>query len=156
MYIFDETDGTLAHYGVKGMKWGVRKERIKAARASVRSQKKDIKEAYKEGRYKQMLNLQAKLANDPDRVTAIYMTRGEQLVSGLVTSIMTAGAAAPGALAYNWAYGKAVDREGAVSGFRDTSPGADKRRARQRQKARVAQAKGKTDRAATLRAKSQL
>ena len=26
MYIFDETDGTLAHYGVKGMKWGVRKE----------------------------------------------------------------------------------------------------------------------------------
>lgn len=156
MYIFDETDGTLAHYGVKGMKWGVRKERIKAARASVRSQVKDIKKAGEEGRHKQMSNLQAKLENDPDRITAMYMTRGEQLVSVLVSSITTSGVGAPGALAYSWAYGKGVDRKGAESGFRDTSPGADKRRARQRQKARVAQAKGKTDRAATLRAKSQL
>ena len=124
MYIFDETDGSLAHYGVKGMKWGVRKERIKNARASVRSQKKAIRQAKKEGHVQRMSDLQKKLRNDPDRITAGYMTRGEQIVGTIVGSVLTSGIGLPGMLAGNYSFEKIQDSYGESEGFRNTSPHA--------------------------------
>ena len=49
----DEVEEFLAHYGVKGMKWGVRREQLRAANAQVTEAKaalKSAKEARSEGR----------------------------------------------------------------------------------------------------------
>ena len=51
-YSYDYTDDDLMHYGVKGMKWGVRKE---VYNSSSRSRKKEIRKEYyrtPEGRIK--------------------------------------------------------------------------------------------------------
>lgn len=43
----NEVEDVLAHFGVKGMKWGVRKERNSYSTASARSQKKELRETRK-------------------------------------------------------------------------------------------------------------
>jgi hypothetical protein len=43
-----QTEDSIAHYGVMGMKWGVRKQRAAAAGMSVRDYKKQIKADNKE------------------------------------------------------------------------------------------------------------
>lgn len=89
----------LAHFGVKGMKWGVRrsqgthafreqfstaKERkteIKRARASVKETKKAFKS---EKNPEKRADLKQVHLKNPDRATALRLTRGEKAVVALL------------------------------------------------------------------------
>ena len=71
-----------------------------------------------------MSDLQKKLRNDPDRITAGYMTRGEQIVGTIVGSVLTSGIGLPGMLAANYSFEKIQDSYGESEGFRNTSPHA--------------------------------
>lgn len=96
-------ENVMAHHGVKGMKWGVRKKRgahpskteIRTARKNVNKEKSAIRgqkavvrsRKTKEGRQRQ----QAKLADmkaahlrNPDRETAMKLTKGETAVAALL------------------------------------------------------------------------
>lgn len=94
----------LEHHGIKGMKWGVRKHKtggeIRTARRSVAKSRfdlEDAKAAYRRGDAPRSAIAEAKLAylKNPDRATALRMTRGELVVSTiLLTPFTTAGLAA--------------------------------------------------------------
>lgn len=88
------TDEAIAHYGVAGMKWGKTRAKangydIRAARTRVQGDKmtldrakskaaklKDPKERAKA--QKDVGKLKAKVLNNPDRVIAARLTRGEK------------------------------------------------------------------------------
>jgi hypothetical protein len=107
--LYGEEKPPLEHYGVKGMKWGVRKERpsgdeIQDARVRVYNQQRDIRRARKANRKstkrgsverakgeKKVGQMELKLLKDPDRITASRITNGEAFVS-LV--LLTPGGAA--------------------------------------------------------------
>lgn len=99
--------GSLEHYGVLGMKWGRTRARgdaydIRTARASV---------VGKNAKYQQQLRRAGKIKdqgeralaldaakkvkaanlNDPDRVLAARLTRGEKLVSAILLTPLGAG-----------------------------------------------------------------
>lgn len=92
----------LKHYGVLGMKWGQRKKftsaQIKAARKDLRKQNKlyrsearkvnDLKEgsAARKAGEKHLEKLNRDYLNNPSRVAAIRMTRGEKFSSLLFSS----------------------------------------------------------------------
>ena len=126
-----ETDEFLAHYGVKGMRWGHRKSapgagaggmtrhqrneirnRVNAQqlRSNVASTKAALtvgknRKAKKEAAHKQRLEY----LRNPDRVTAATMTRGEKLFYAAFTSATASPlAATTGILATN-AYANRVE-----------------------------------------------
>lgn len=84
----------LAHYGVKGMKWGVRNatsEKIVTARRNLKNKKNDIVTAHDTARKTTTKGTAERAAadkrvdamvrdfnKDPDRVIAARMTRGEK------------------------------------------------------------------------------
>ena len=100
----------LTHYGVAGMKWGVRKgpsrAEIKTARKNVRSQAREIhresrnvRRTTKRGTSERMAGrlrvdlMKASLIDNPDRAVAAKLTRGEKFLIGslgLGVSIATA------------------------------------------------------------------
>ena len=99
--VADSGEQALAHYGVKGMKWGVRAAAsgevnpalsrnrttaIKKARNSVDSQKAKIKAATTKSEKKE---LRTKLEQDPSFVAARLKTRGEKVA---MTSLTVVGA----------------------------------------------------------------
>lgn len=100
----------LVHHGVKGMKWGVQKghpsrAEIKTARRNVRNQgmaldaqrfkaisstaKRKPGAAYQRGKLKDM---KKDFLKNPDRVTALHLTKGEQVAAALFA---VSGAGAP-------------------------------------------------------------
>ena len=102
----------LSHHGVKGQKWGVRKDKytsgeIQDARARVGSQVRTInrqidKTNLSTGKQqtieaKKLADMQASYLKNPDRATALRMTRGEKWVAGaaavLLPGVGTAGVA---------------------------------------------------------------
>jgi hypothetical protein len=103
----------LQHFGVKGMKWGVRKQAsaadIKGARKRFGRRVDDFHDAGKQLRkttkrgsaqraagQKKLAKTRMSLLNDPDRATSFRMTRGEKwLIAsiGAVGTVATAGAA---------------------------------------------------------------
>lgn len=130
-----EVEDFLAHYGVKGMRWGHRREKvsssdIKAARRRVDHQTgKDFDKLGKiEDRYhsaktpgarakaekdlKNEENAQrmAHLKN-PDRATAMRMTRGEKVALVLIGGLLTGGAPAIGYGAARLATRKVVEKK---------------------------------------------
>ena len=102
------TDDFLAHYGVKGMKWGKRKvasSEIIDARARNASRVRQISnqidktnlatgaQQKKEGA--KLAKMQASYLKNPDRATALRMTTGEKAVLGvLAVAIPGVGTAA--------------------------------------------------------------
>jgi hypothetical protein len=85
----------LLHYGVKGMKWGVRKQTIVAARQRQAQRHRELvryddqaQTAPNAKAAKAAENKARKIAVDlqtnDDRITAAHMTRGEQVASVLV------------------------------------------------------------------------
>lgn len=100
----------LAHFGVKGMKWGVRKapttEQIKGARrrldkdlVDLGEQRQQIKSAKKSGDVQRVAREKKKFADmhksflkNPDRPTAMRMTRGEQAALLAIGTVMAPGA----------------------------------------------------------------
>ncbi|AWN06111.1 hypothetical protein SEA_MIEK_8 [Streptomyces phage Miek] len=92
--------GELAHYGVKGMKWGVRKgqsgKEIRAARRRVHSQRVqlDAKEdkvdslargtAQRSRAEKDLEKASKEFLKNPDRVTAARTTKGEKIAAVLI------------------------------------------------------------------------
>lgn len=101
-----DTDEFLAHYGVKGMKWGVHRARkpsssdeIKDARARIQSkqaklgeQRRAVKKAKKAGDTKAQARAEKKMSDmkvdflkDPDRITASYLTKGEKVAIGVLS-----------------------------------------------------------------------
>ncbi len=96
----DMTDeDSLAHYGVKGMKWGQRKKAnsfdIKKARRNVGAERDKLREqadvvarTHKGNRAAQQAKLDKMTAaylKNPDRVTSARLTRGEKVASVLLT-----------------------------------------------------------------------
>lgn len=94
-------EDSLEHYGVKGMRWGVRRENrnsskpsneeIKLARARVLSERQ--KEVYKnKGRKRVSILMNGEFSKhlsdeyraNPDRAVAFRMTTGEKILSGLM------------------------------------------------------------------------
>lgn len=70
----------LAHYGVKGMKWGIRK-----ARDVYKADRKQIKSDYKSGKYTKIQRNQAlgRAAKKRDSsIDKAYYTRGKELAKG--------------------------------------------------------------------------
>lgn len=92
----------LAHYGVKGMKWGQKKARItgddiRDARVRVYDQTRQIRRTRKEIKkttvkgskereagQKKVAKLEMALLKNPDRITASRMTRGEKFAAALI------------------------------------------------------------------------
>lgn len=109
------SEDEFSHFGVKGMKWGVRRERpsadaIRSARKRVRAKKdaievqKDRVGAEKKGtkqratQEKKLSDMKASFLRNPDRATAARRTRGEfwatqALAGGAI--FLTGGAAIP-------------------------------------------------------------
>lgn len=115
---FSSPQEVIQHYGVKGMKWGVRAAAsgevnpalgrnrttaIKKARASVDSQKAKIKTTSDPVVKKQ---LKTNLEQDPSYVAARLKTRGEKAV---FTALSLAGSVALVALGDEYATEKSVD-----------------------------------------------
>ena len=118
----DEFDDILAHYGVKGMRWGHTKasdgsggsgvagnfkkkptsDQVKVARENLQRQALDIRAAKRDARTttgkdtveraiknQEIRQMKADFLNNPDRITATYLTNGEKVVMGIMA---TAGA----------------------------------------------------------------
>lgn len=134
-------EDVIAHYGKKGMRWGVTNDSdgggsgggtssakakpssdaVKVARENLQRQQLDIKSAKRDARMTtgkgsveralandKVKEMKVDLLNNPDRVTALYLTKGEKIWMGAVA---TAGIAVggPGAVAGN-AAGRALQR----------------------------------------------
>lgn len=91
-------DALLIHYGVSGMRWGIRKHytggQIRVARRSAtrtRMAVQDAKAKVRAGEASKETLAQAKLAhlNNPDRATAARITRGEMAVSAILLTPAT-------------------------------------------------------------------
>lgn len=97
----------LVHYGVKGMKWGVRKaastREVFGARARLQvkqheysNQKRRVrkaKSATAKAKQKAKLNkMKIDFLNDPDRVTASRLSTGEKVVATLLAGPIGIGA----------------------------------------------------------------
>ena len=105
-----DPDEFLAHYGVKGMKWGHRKKstEIHAARARVKKaktalNKQEEKVAYSKPGSSARKKEQAKydkmkvdFLNNPDRATSARMTRGETIALAFFTTPVAALAVSGG------------------------------------------------------------
>lgn len=106
----------LTHYGVAGMKWG--KTRIKANTAQIKIARKNVQrqgdalgdehlklEAMRKGdkgfatQERKVANMQASYLKNPDRVTAVRLTRGEKAVTALFTVLTANPVGAPVAVA---------------------------------------------------------
>jgi hypothetical protein len=117
----------LKHFGVKGMKWGVKKApsggAIRTARrnvmneaSAIRSEKKNIRKTTKRGSKeraageKRIDKMKVAFLNNPDRATAARMTRGEKaatLLLGLTSPSNLAGAV--GAVASTTVHRKIIE-----------------------------------------------
>lgn len=92
---------TILHFGVRGMRWGIRNHvsggEIRRARRSAARTKlavDDIKAQVRSGQASRETLAQVKLAhlNNPDRATAARVTKGEMAVTAiLLTPLTTAG-----------------------------------------------------------------
>lgn len=104
-------DDALAHYGVKGMKWGQRKsssqiraargrrarEKGKLVRAVNKHESTDYKSKAEKNKAERALAKQRiDFLNNPDRATAARMTAGETALLALFGSPLAAGAAYAG------------------------------------------------------------
>lgn len=102
----------LAHHGVKGQKWGVTKKSttadIQDARARVGSQVRAINSqrdrvnlstgATQKREVKKLHDVEMNFLKNPDRETALKLTKGEKFISGLIAvGIPGVGTAAVGA-----------------------------------------------------------
>lgn len=99
-------DDVLEHHGVKGMKWGVRKARpgsrpsgkeimtarsnVKAGEKAIRKQKRVVRktkdEKQKEAEKAKLGDLKTSHLKNPDRLTALHMTKGEHVVNALLAA----------------------------------------------------------------------
>jgi len=93
---------SIEHHGVKGMHWGNRKTgpEIRTARANISTQAAKVRQQERKTvaaiGTKSAAKEQAKLSkmkidflNNPDRVTAAKMTRGEKIAAVLLTGVAT-------------------------------------------------------------------
>jgi len=98
----------LVHYGVKGMKWGVRKaastREVYGARARLQvkqneyaSQKRTVRKTKtpkgKANQKAKLNKMKIDFLNDPDRVTASRLSTGEKVVATLFAGPVGIGAA---------------------------------------------------------------
>ena len=120
-YWVDDTDHDIEHYGVKGMKWGVRKSEY---RSMSRDQKKLAKVEYKARRRDQKFAEEARrrefLANNPDVDTRkkVFIRDGKKFVKGfLLTNLATLGVAniSPDFAGLTAAIGKIYNRWNLIS-----------------------------------------
>jgi hypothetical protein len=96
----------LAHHGIKGMRWGHRK---KVTKADIKQARKNVKwdlakldkqgDAVDSAKGKQKIvaqkkydSLHIKFLNNPDRSTALRMTRGEKFATIIGSTIALPGA----------------------------------------------------------------
>lgn len=98
------TEEFLAHYGVKGMRWGHRKARptsddihdarirIAGKQQQLKKQTKAVKTAKKSGNAskqaaaeKKLQDMKTDFLKNPDRVTASRLTKGEKWAVGILT-----------------------------------------------------------------------
>lgn len=99
----------IIHYGVKGMKWGVRNadrpttREIKDARARVNEQNRDFRKdrkAIKKGpgtraeKREDIRNLKIDTLANPDRLTALKMTTGEKYLLAALAPVAPVSVAA--------------------------------------------------------------
>lgn len=96
-WVVPEDSSDISHYGVKGMKWGVRKSEY---RSMSRGQKKLVKAEYKAKRRDQKAVQDARrrefLANNPDVDTRkkVFIKDGKKFAKGfLLTNLATLGVA---------------------------------------------------------------
>lgn len=103
-----ELEEGLAHFGVKGMKWGQRKvtysdgaqasaKDIKSARKNVASQDKAVRKQSRKALVKRgeeraiekakLKEMKAEALMNPDRVTALRMTRGETILQAALVPL---------------------------------------------------------------------
>lgn len=96
-------DEALAHFGVKGMKWGVRnsrpsgseivkaRNRLAKEKSSIRAQKKAVRKASrpetKEKRKAELEKMKIAHLNNPDRATALRINKGQIALNGIMLSI---------------------------------------------------------------------
>ena len=114
-WIVPDDSSDICHYGVKGMKWGVRKSEY---RSMSRSQKKLAKAEYKARRRDQKIAQEVRrrkfLADNPDVDTRkkVFIRDGKKFAKGfLLTNLVTLGVAniAPGYLGLTAAIGNSYN-----------------------------------------------
>lgn len=109
---FDSVGEALAHYGVKGMKWGVTKADVRGApskreikdarhRVALKNAEYNMKrssikrgEGYRSEKKAALKDLKISTLSDPDRMTAMRMTTGEKAATALLAGFFTPTAAA--------------------------------------------------------------
>lgn len=107
------TSAELAHVGVLGMKWGVHKSagtqrfqkkfptaklqkaEIKRARSAQRTRRIEVRQAPRGSQKRE--KLKASFLKNPDRATALRLTRGEKVALAILAAPTGGGSAAIGA-----------------------------------------------------------
>lgn len=117
---------TIQHFGVKGMRWGVRNSigirkhysggEIRTARRSAKRTEmavSDARLAVRAGVAPESILAQAKLAhlNNPDRVTAARITKGEMAVTAILFTPVTTAALVVGSQAKSRVAGSRQERD---------------------------------------------
>lgn len=103
-----EPSNELVHYGVKGMKWGVRKAvstrevygaraRLQVKQNEIADQKRNVRKAKsataKTNQKTKLDKMKVDFLNDPDRVTASRLSTGEKVVATIFAGPVGIGAA---------------------------------------------------------------
>ena len=118
------TGDFIEHYGVKGMKWGVRRaqESVKAGRAGLKAQKREITRATTveaidaaQAKYNAM---RIDHLNNPDRVTAQTLTAGKAATVAALGFLAIGPVGIPVGLAAQQAYMNTI-RKRQASGYYD-------------------------------------
>jgi hypothetical protein len=113
---------SLAHHGVKGMRWGT--TRVKASGREIRSARKRLgveqdklftaqRAVKKTGTGHKALEKQTtKFLNNPDRVTAVRLTKGEQ-----VAQVLIGGPLGLVAIGGTTAYSRTIEKKQATGAY---------------------------------------